>query len=494
MQAEKKSMTRTSYLDKSKEYQSIRMDIQKDPFRLQYHLQPPMGWLNDPNGLCQIGKQFHIYFQYTPFNPEGGTGLWGHMTTEDFIRYEEHEPAIYPDSRWDANGAYSGSAYEQDGIYYFFYTGNIKYTDKKYDYITEGREQNVILITTKDGYRFSEKKMIMTNNDFPIDMSKHVRDPQIIRKNDSYYMILGARDRSDKGAVLLYESSDLWNWRYKLRFTTPEKFGYMWECPNFVEVGGKLFLIVCPQGVEGQGLDYANAYQCGYFPLKYQFGQETYELGEFRQLDRGFDFYAPQVLKDHCGRALLIGWMGMPDSDYGNEPTVKKGWQHALTLPRELYISTDGTLAQKPVEELNTLRKNREQVEFQRNFKIHVSAWFEMNIHIHCSHDFCIKLRESAVLSYEQGVLLLNLEKCGCGRKTRGVRVDTIKNIKIMSDSSSLEIFINDGEEVFTTRIYDSMHELTCEMKSTALEGTVDWYELVKSSTLIQADLTREFK
>lgn len=28
--------------------------VQKDPWRLKFHLMPPAGWLNDPNGLCQM--------------------------------------------------------------------------------------------------------------------------------------------------------------------------------------------------------------------------------------------------------------------------------------------------------------------------------------------------------------------------------------------------------------------------------------------------------
>ena len=27
-----------------------------DPHRQKLHVQPPVGWLNDPNGLCQIGS------------------------------------------------------------------------------------------------------------------------------------------------------------------------------------------------------------------------------------------------------------------------------------------------------------------------------------------------------------------------------------------------------------------------------------------------------
>ena len=478
MQAEKKPMTKKQYLEKSKKFDSLRDKVAADPYRMKYHLQPPIGWLNDPNGLCQIGNQYHICFQYTPFNPNGGTGLWGHMVTEDFIHYEEHEPSIFPDSCWDAIGAYSGSAYEEDGEYYFFYTGNVKYEGKDYNYVTDGREQNVILTTTKDGYIFSEKKLIMTNDNFPEDLSKHVRDPQIIKKGNHYYMILGARDLLNKGSVLLFKSDDLYHWKYELRFTTQQVFGYMWECPNYVEIEGKQFLIVCPQGIEQDGLDYANAHQCGYFPLKYEFKDKIYQLGEFYQLDRGFDFYAPQIFKDHTGRVILLGWMGMPDSDYSNDETVKNGWQHALSIPRELYVTEKGKLAQKPLDDLKKLRSNEKKIEFHTGFSTSTSVCFEMEINFETSKDFILKLRESVKLRYKEGILTLDITHCGSGRKQRGVAINTIADIRIFSDSSSLEIFINGGEVVFTTRIYDSMKELSCKLKSENLNGVVKYYDL----------------
>lgn len=479
MQEEKKPMTRDQYLEKMELFGSARTKVMEDPNRLQYHLQPPVGWLNDPNGLCQIGDIYHIYFQYTPFNPEGGTGLWGHMTTKDFIHYEEQEPAIYPDSIWDTNGAYSGSAYEEDDTYYFFYTGNVKYTDGDYDYIREGREQNVILTTSKDGFSFTRKKLVMTNTDFPDDMSKHVRDPQVLQKNGMYYMLLGARDLLERGSALLFESTNLFEWSYKLRFTSEKWFGYMWECPNLVEVEGHLFLIACPQGVKQQGYDYVNSHQCGYFPLMYQFGNDNYEIQDFRQLDRGFDFYAPQILKDHKNRVILIGWMGMPDSEYENSVTVKQGWQHALTVPRELYVTPEGILAQKPLEELKRLRTQKISINhFKSIFTVEVPVCFELNIQIKESKDFNLGIRESAMLTYRSDVLTLDIEQCGCGRTQRKVRIQKIRTIQILSDTSSLEIFINDGEEVFTTRIYDSMLALSCELNSQSLEGSLSCYAL----------------
>ena len=37
--------------------------VEDCPFRTRYHIMPPVGWLNDPNGLCQFRGVFHVYFQ-----------------------------------------------------------------------------------------------------------------------------------------------------------------------------------------------------------------------------------------------------------------------------------------------------------------------------------------------------------------------------------------------------------------------------------------------
>ena len=86
-----------------------------DPDRLTFHLMPETGWLNDPNGLCQFQGTYHIYYQYTPFEPTGEIKLWGHYTTRDFVHFRNQEPVLFPDRDFDAHGVYSGSAYVEKG-------------------------------------------------------------------------------------------------------------------------------------------------------------------------------------------------------------------------------------------------------------------------------------------------------------------------------------------------------------------------------------------
>lgn len=34
--------------------------------KLQYHVEPEKGWLNDPNGLCYFNGKYHAFSSITP--------------------------------------------------------------------------------------------------------------------------------------------------------------------------------------------------------------------------------------------------------------------------------------------------------------------------------------------------------------------------------------------------------------------------------------------
>ncbi len=485
MTLKKKRMSREEYLEMSVQTEERLCLAAADPMRLNYHVQPPMGWLNDPNGLCQKDGVYHIYHQYVPFYPELCSVLWGHITTRDFIHYEVQEPALYPDTDWDANGAYSGSAFLKDGTMYVYYTGNVRHDDGEYDYITGGREQNTILTTSEDGFHFTSKRLLMKNEDYPDDLSLHVRDPKVFCENGRYYMIQGARDLESRGSILLFESGDLIHWAYRLRFCTKEPFGYMWECPNYLKVDGRQFLIACPQELRKDKDVTVKDNWCGYFPLKYDFEGSEYELGGYRTLDQGFDFYAPQVFQDEAGRWILLGWMSTPDADYDCEMTMKNGWVHAMTVPRELYVNEKGRLCQRPLKELERMRKKicRKQFEAGTGFAADVPVCFELKIDINSitassGQEFELRLRESAVLRYADRVLSLDLTECGAGRERKEIHLTEVHDLWILSDTSSLEIFVNGGEEVFTSRIFDSLGGLKVMLTSRQCGGQMELYAL----------------
>ncbi len=427
--------------------------IAKDPKRLTYHLMPEKGWLNDPNGLCQFKGIYHIYYQYDPFDINGDLKLWAHVTTKDFIHYEQKEPFLFPDSDIDTHGAYSGSAFVKDNQIHYFYTGNIKLFDRDdYDYIHSGRVANTIHLVSDDGEHFDQKQLVMEMKDYPKEFTQHVRDPKLIEEKGIYYMVQGARDQKDHGAILIFSSNDLEHWEYRYSLTSDQPLGYMWECPDLFELDQQKILITCPQGVSTDGVDYANVHSVTWMQVDGEM-ETGLHISKIHQLDRGFDFYAPQSFEDEQGRRILIGWMGIPDADYTN-PTTQDGWQHALTIPRLLEWK-NGVLHQKPLPQLQALRRNSRKLNTEQLNELHFDeASFELCIEADKCKEMELQLNEEICITMKEGLFTLDIHACGAGRDQRSVALDHLDDIQIFSDTTSLEIFLNDGTEVFTTRIY----------------------------------------
>lgn len=430
--------------------------IAADPDRLLFHVEPELAWLNDPNGLVQVGDTYHIYHQYDPFDARhAGPVLWNHVTTKDFVTYENLGPALFPDSDLDSSGAYSGSAFMRDGKIHYFYTGNVKHFDRDdYDYVLTGREQNQIHMVTDNPDELGEKQLAIGPLDYPSDIGTHVRDPKVLEHDGVYYMVLGARTKDDRGCVLVFTSCDLESWAYATRIELDEKFGFMWECPDLFELDGELVLVCCPQGVPAEGWRYHNPHQCVWFRIEADWDAQSFKIadqGMPPMVDAGFDFYAPQSFEDAAGRRLMIGWVGCPDATVEN-PTVKRGWQCALTVPRQLSMR-NGKLCQWPARELEKLRgacvrvhAGEAAAEPGRLFDAVVSCSEAKTVEL--------KIREGVTVRYADGMLTLDMDDEGYGRDVRSVEVDELRDLRVLSDTTLVEIFANGGEAALTSRTY----------------------------------------
>ena len=51
-----------------------------------------------------------MFFQYAPFNANGGLKFWGHYSSENMIDWKYEGTTLYPDSVNDCHGVYSESA------------------------------------------------------------------------------------------------------------------------------------------------------------------------------------------------------------------------------------------------------------------------------------------------------------------------------------------------------------------------------------------------
>lgn len=431
-----------------------RMASRTDRFRQCFHLMPVTGWLNDPNGLCMFQGVFHAFFQYSPFDAQGGVKLWGHCTSENMVDWKQEGAALYPDSPFDCHGVYSGNVLVEDGRMYLYYTGNVK-LDGDYDYIHTGRESNTVLTISEDGKTFGPKKVLMQNCDYPEFVTCHVRDPRVWKEGDRYYMIQGARTKEDQGTALLFVSSDKENWTYSGQITTREKFGCMWECPEYLKIGRRKVLSASVQGLTGGEWKNRNVYQSGYFFVEGDFPGDC-QLSEYYLWDYGFDFYAPQSFRTEDGRMIQIGWMGMPDCPQHINKTLEDNWQHCFTFPREI-TQRDGMLLQNPVRELQ--EKKEPVCMVTGNLHKEGIRTFEVDTEHIIDSAFRAVLAGELVREYRDGffrMYFLHTEKeaVSGGRDMRCTKLPELTDVKILADVSSVEVFLNGGEAVFSTRYY----------------------------------------
>ena len=440
-------------------------------YRLGLHVAPKEGWLNDPNGLCQFRGAYHAYFQYNPEWPERDTKHWRHFVSTDLFHWHDEGTALVTDIPEDRSGVYSGSAYVAPGmapdggdLMCLYYTGNVTYPggeEAGYDYVHAGREANEILVTTDDGINYSMKHVLLRNSDYPDVCTQHVRDPKAWEQNGKLYMLLGARDLDDEGFCLLYESADGVEWSIKSQIYSEEKFGFMWECPNIVQIDGHDFLAVCPQGLEHEELRRQNMWQAGYFPLPGSIMDTVLvDQDTFAEWDHGYDFYAPQVFVDDAGRSILIGWMGAFDSTWTAAPNGLD-WCHCLTVPRELSVADDGRLLQWPVAELKALRG--EKHELLAGEACELGAYLADVELSGITGAGALTLDDVLEISFADGRLTVRFanDEVAAGRPQRQVPIDTLSDLRVVVDTSAVEIYANGGAEVFSTRWFPTGEKLT---------------------------------
>lgn len=440
-------------------------------FRQKFHLMPPTGWLNDPNGLCQYKGVYHAFFQYSPFNAQGGVKMWGHCTSRDMIDWEYTGVSLYPDQPFDCHGVYSGAALIEDGVMYLYYTGNVKLDGADYDYINSGREANTCLVSSEDGVRFGRKEVLMRNSDYPSDLTLHVRDPKVWREGNFYYMIQGARTKEDVGSALLFRSEDRRQWSYIGRVRTEKPFGYMWECPDYFTVDNIKILSASVQGLTGGEWDERNVYQSGWFEVEGNILGDC-RLSQYRLWDYGFDYYAPQSFETEDGRRIQIAWMGMPDCEEYTNSTLEEGWQHCFTFPREICVQ-DGRVCQRPVRELRERVKSVEKAKGR--FEQEGCPAYQACISSIQGNSFRAVLAGELALEYREGrfeMRFANQDKTSvsAGRGLRYVELESVRNVTILTDVSSVEVFLNDGQYVLSTRYYPEKSSLSIDSDGADIE------------------------
>jgi len=440
--------------------------VEKDFWRQKYHIQGIVGLINDPNGFSQFKGKYHMFYQWNPLGTDHKNKTWAHSVSDDLLHWKRLKTALRPNTRYSKDGVYSGSAIVDDEKLYLFYTGNVKDSDGN-------RESYQCLAVSSDGENFERWEPSIVNQ--PDGYTRHIRDPKIWKKDGKFYAVIGIQSEDLEGKAVLYSSENIKDWKFEGEIAGAnhgkiKDFGFMWECPDYFQLKDektgeiKDLLVFSPQGLEPEGDLYNNKYQTGYLFGKLDYKNPEFEISSnFVEIDRGNDFYAPQSMEDDKGRRLIVGWMGIPEEE--DFPTVKNKWLHCLTLPRELKV-IDGKLYQVPINEMESIRG--EKIEFSGKVtgevKVGTGVTYELKAKFtDFNSDFGLKLRTSknseTVLKFDYNDKKFVLDRTKGeqpDKRLRKVYLGDISELEltIFVDNSSVEVFINGGQEVFSSRIF----------------------------------------
>ena len=482
------------YLKDPQELLELYSKISASAYRQTYHIQAVTGLMNDPNGFVWYENQWHLFYQWCPWGAVHGLKHWYHIVSKDLVTWKNLGVCLLPDQNdgYDNKGVYSGSAMPIGDKMYLYYTGNHRdedWTRKAYTCLAR---------LGRGGW--PEKYPLPLFGANP-DYTEHQRDPKIIclPGSDRYYIIIGAQTKDKRGCALIYSSEDLQHgWRFAGELKVPgyENFGDMWECPSIERLGGRDVLLFCPQHLTIPGRGGSQNHN-GYILGNMDWETLTFTPeGHFHVLDFGFDSYAAACANNlqEPDKAILIAWMGVPDLSY---PTDEEDWSGCLTLPRELTVRKR-RLVQQPLPELKKLRDERlsTQPDEQGVFALPKAAEIELDVRpgafylsLFAKADgsggltiSCDEEQKEVTVYRGKMDTRFNLNE---GEVRKRPLEEGLYHLRIFIDSSSVEIFVNDGEAVFTSRVFPTEQEHFCQVEGDAFVRMWTMKRAVKEEFLI---------
>lgn len=434
--------------------QAVRQRYQHDHNRPIYHYLPPHNWMNDPNGVIQWRGRYHLFYQYNPLGAYHDNMHWGHAVSDDLVHWQDLDIALAPDDDTiDEGGIFSGCIVDHDGTPTAFYTG-----------VNHGASRQSQCMATSDGdltvWHKHLHNPVVTAPPERAHQTSDFRDPFVWREGDTWYMLVGSRIEGVGGAVFLYASANLTDWRYlnPLLVGDNARHGIMWECPNFFPLGDQWVLVISSH-------------------IGHTTGTVIYFVGDFREhrfypayeavLDSGV-YYAPLTHLDDQGRRIMWGWLREARSP---EQQLAAGWSGVQAIPRMLSLDAAKRLQMSPVPELKQLRQDQPlhsltapvgepQALPLHGLNLDIEARFEPQAGCDLRFEFP-QADEALIISYDPTLETLNVRYTNAADKTSSLlhgrlhRLDVGEtlDLRILLDGSVVEIIANQRTSI-TQRIY----------------------------------------
>lgn len=429
-----------------------------------FHIAAKAGWINDPNGISYFNGRYQVYFQHHPFGTNHGPMHWGHVSSDDMVTWRREPIAFAPSIEEDRDGVFSGSAVvSDDGKLIAYFTGHRWRNGVNED---EGNLQVQCMSESDDGITFGEKKVIV---ECPEGLL-HFRDPKVWRMGDTWYMVFGACSADSRGQVWLYTSTDMRNWEFdRIVFEDPDPEAFMLECPDMFPLGDKWVILYCPMGPKPDGYRARNGHNAGYVVGNWKPGGAFEQLTEYRPIDWGHNYYAPQSFEAPDGRRIVYGWMG--SFTIPSPPQLEDNWNGQLTVPRELTLDEDLHLRNYPIAEIERLRtetmtfapfelglnedkvlvEDGEAVEIELDVNLAATTSERVGLKVHATPD-----GRHTFVAYDDLARRVQIDRRNTGNGDRGHRAapyegGDLLSLRVLVDRGSVEVFVNGGAESVTS-------------------------------------------
>ncbi len=467
-------------LEKARTFERENTKKVEEAKRPGFHLSVQVGWMNDPNGFSYYNGEYHLFYQYHPYASYWGPMHWGHAVSKDLLHWRYLPAALAPDESYDKDGCFSGSAVEMDdGRHLLMYTGVVE--EELPDGTKKGVQTQCVAIGDGVNYEKYEGNPVIDESQLPEGGDRfEFRDPRIWKAEDgTYRCVAGNCDGDRDGQILLYSSKDALHWNFeKILLRNHDRFGKMWECPDFFELDGKQVLLTSPQDMLPQGFEYHNGNGTVCFIGTYDEETDTFHEEHNQAIDYGIDFYAPQTVLTPDGRRIMIGWM--QNWDTCNLYTFKEPWFGQMSLPRELSVK-NGRLIQKPIRELEELRHDKvvyENVTLKdttirldgiKGRRVDMELTLRPGDEEKLYQKFWVRFAQDekyfTSLSFRPHESLLKVDRkfSGSRRAIIHQRRSLVRSdkgqikLRIILDNFSMEVFVNDGEHVMAATVHTDL-------------------------------------
>ncbi len=403
-----------------------------EPLRGQFHFSSKRGWNNDPNGMVFFNGEYHLFYQHNPYGWGWGNMHWGHAVSPDMVHWRELGEALAPDRM---GPMFSGSA-----VVDWNNTSGLGADGKPplvLIYTAAGDPTTQCIASSVDGRTFTKYR----GNPVIKQITSGNRDPRVFwhQATKKWVMVLYV-ELNKTHTIHFLTSPNLREWTLVsvTRGGTMGKDGYLYECPDFLELpidgearNSKWVLL-------GANTEYAVG---GFDGVSFR-PEQSRLTGQ-----RGRGFYAPQTFSDipsRDGRRVQIGWF----------QTVTPGmpFNQSMTIPLELKLTAtqDGPrMTWTPIKELESLRARSRargpitlKPETANPLADLKADLVELRVEFEPGTATEVSLTTTgAILRYDVQKQVLSVNELRAPAPTR----DGKQRLTIFRDRAGLEIFASDG-------------------------------------------------